>query len=129
MLGLETQQELTMQMSREEFMEKVKEVSPWAGEKIEWTTGGVTGGNCWGDSANQAVSPEDEPEDECIDEVLQAVIPDLTYLEFRKLERAGIWERDTRESYEYYGNYYTYASKKLNLDKLYEALVDITACR
>ena len=91
-----------------------------------WTTGGMSGGNCWGDDANYSVTPEDEPEDEALDKILESVCPNLTFLQYRKLLKASVYDRDTDNQYEYYGNYTTYGTRKLCLDRVYTALKEIT---
>ena len=113
----------------EEFEEAVNRVAPEAGEEVKWTIGGMDGGNCWGDSADQAIGAEDEPEDEDLEMILFDAMPDLTFLEFRKLNRADIYERDKKTQNEYYGNYTIYATRRLKLKELYDALVDISSCR
>jgi hypothetical protein len=115
----------------EEFKEAALEVAPWCENKVEWTTGGRTGGSCWdeGEPTYYGVSTEEEPDDEDLDNILQVVIPDLTYLEYRKLNRADIYERGERTQNEYYGNYYEYSWRQLNLKNLYKALVDISGAR
>ena len=89
----------------------------------EWTTGGMTGGNCWGSDANQSVDADDEPELEGLDRVLEKVAPTLTYLHYRKICKL-LTTRDHTE-YEYYGNYYHKRTKMLDARQLYDMLVEL----
>lgn len=85
-----------------------------------WTSGGMCGGNCWGDSANQSVDKEDEEPFDTLDNFLESVIPELTFIEYRKLVDK-IQYSDYTQS-EYYGNYYEYTFKYIKHDDLIEFL-------
>lgn len=92
--------------------------------ETSWVTGGVTGGSCYdeGSSRHYGREAEDEPEDEYLDVLLEEVCPDLTFLQYRALLKAGLYSyRDSSEN-EYYGNYTDYRNRKTNLDVLYETL-------
>jgi hypothetical protein len=110
----------------ESFREHVLATYPQVQYPTRWTTGGMCGGSCWNDEgANEYVEPEEEPEDETLAEILEDVFLDLTFLEGNRLMKSGIEVRTTGEDREYYGNYTTYAQKKIDIDALYEALVEI----
>jgi len=89
---------------------------------VTWTTGGLTGGNCWGGSANEPVEAEPEPELTVLDDILLDVFPSLTFMQFRVLMREDIVKVTTGTDSEYYGNYYRYSKKELDVDALYRAL-------
>lgn len=104
-------------MTKEEFLEKYERRN----YAIEWTTGGMTGGNCWGDSANSSVESDPEPDFDVLDDILMEIAPNITLKEFRMIMRApNLIEHNTWEDYEYYGNYYSKASKKANLEVLWD---------
>jgi hypothetical protein len=91
---------------------------------VKWSTGGAEGGNCWGDEAHY-VSGEEEPEDEFITELLEKAAPSITFLQFRRLLKPGLYETRTSCEHEYYGNYTDYSHRKLKLNVLYERLKDL----
>jgi hypothetical protein len=90
-----------------------------------WTIGGTTGGNCWGGEANQSVTPDDEPDDVALDAILEKVCPSLTFLQYRKLMRAGLYEISDEYLREYYGNSTEERTRTLKLDVLYNTLKEI----
>jgi hypothetical protein len=92
-----------------------------------WTTGGMSGGSCWGDDANYPVDAEPEPDDTTVDTILERVAPSLTFLQYRKLMRADLYERTNGVQNEYYGNYTTWTRRTLKLRTFYAALREITA--
>lgn len=97
----------------------------------QWTTGGRTGGSCWDDGNPTYYSrdAEDEPDEEVLDEIIDDAFPDLTFREYRKLQKAGVYDVRNHSESEYYGNYTDYKVRTLDLSKLYKALHDIKAER
>jgi hypothetical protein len=93
--------------------------------KVEWTTGGMSGGNCWGGEPDHPVTAEEEPDDVLLEEILEIVLPDLRFLEYKKLIRADVYAYTEDSRWEYYGNYTEYKTRTLKLDKLYSALVEL----
>lgn len=91
----------------------------------EWTTGGVTGGSCWGGVADQPVSGEEEPEDTFLEEILELLVPNLTYLQYRKLVKANLYDKYDAGYTDYYGNYTTREGRRLSIERLYNTLVEI----
>lgn len=92
---------------------------------IEWTTGGVSGGSCWDSSNPQPyTSSETEPHFEELDDLLQELRPNLTFLEFRRLESKCIHSY-TYSVTEYYGNSTNYAIKFVVLDELKEFIAGL----
>lgn len=68
-----------------------------------YESGGVSGGSCW-DSSNPQPYTEERPKDhmEVLDIVLKTVAPDISYLQYREIEKLI---HDNRKSeWEYYGN-------------------------
>lgn len=84
---------------------------------VEWRTGGVTGGNCWGDHADRAVESEREPEFEGLDEILAKLCPQISFLQYKVLCKNVVKYSEKQES-EYYGNYYDYSVKSVDLAEL-----------
>ena len=118
-------------MEKPEFKEKVGEILGKAILKdnkiyIEWSTGGMQGGNCWNDDeARPYASSESEPEFKDLDDVLTAVCPDIKFLQYKTI--SSLIKHDSRTEQEYYGNCTDYSSKSINLDELYDQLVKMGA--
>lgn len=129
-----------MTMSREEFDSHVLTVFSaaldWRGEnhitwlhgnkhhyKVEWITGGRTGGNCWGDSANYPVDPEPEPDLPLLDELFELICPDMRIKDYKQILAEVVCTSDHSE-YEYYGNYTTRGTKTVWFNQLYKVLCD-----
>lgn len=94
---------------------------------VSWTIGGQYGRSCWGGELDRTQSAEPEPEDSALVEILEAVAPNLTFVQGRRLLATdSLYERSTDRSLDYYGNYTDYARKTLDLDVLYRALREIT---
>lgn len=95
---------------------------------VEWCVGGVTGGSCWdtgeGPDPHHSVSSEPEPAFEYLDTILESMYPEITFLQYRILERKCVSTKDRHQS-EYYGNYYEYRQKILDLRKLHEFLSEL----
>lgn len=105
-------------MTKDEFIAKYE--NRWD-LSVEWTTGGMSGGNCYGDSPNYGVEADEEPDLEILDEILLETSPTTTFMEYRLITKdRDVIERRTWEDREYYGNYYAKASKKLNLEALWK---------
>jgi hypothetical protein len=96
--------------------------------KESWLTGGQCGGSCWdtGDEdPHESVSAVKEPELVDLFTVLEAFVPELSFLKARKL--MDLIKYDAYTKSEYYGNYYTYGVKYVDLKELYEALNEMGA--
>lgn len=80
----------------------------------EWSTGGMSGGNCWDDSGPRGYS-SDEPEPEFteLDLILEKCIPNITYLQYKKLATKIDFSSYTKD--EYYGNCVNYSVKTIRL--------------
>lgn len=96
-----------------------------------WCIGGQSGGSCYdeGEPSYYAIETDPEPEDEYLDKILEDAFPLLSFLEYKKLLRAEIYERTEKHNNEYYGNYSVYAKRLLKVDVLFKALVDVASCR
>ena len=87
--------------------------------EVSWTSGGLSGGSCWGTAADQPVRAEAEPDLEDLDKLLEALKPDLTFLQYKALVKELVLTTEHTET-EYYGNYYEKKTKSVNLKSLYE---------
>lgn len=93
--------------------------------EIEWTTGGRTGGSCWdtGDrDPHYAIEGEPEPEFEDLDRLLEALTPNMTFLQYKKIRRDMVVV-NSRSRNDYYGNYTNMATKTVDLRQLYTYLL------
>ena len=93
---------------------------------LSWTTGGIAGGNCWSEGGHYSIESEPEPEFDCLDEIFEDVYPSLTFLQYRRLMKAGIETVEDNSYSEYYGNYHSGKKKTLDLEKLYGALAALS---
>ena len=68
-----------------------------------YETGGYSGGSCWDDSDPRPYS-KDTPKDKMkvLDLVLKEIKPDITFLQFREIEK--LIKTNSETEYEYYGN-------------------------
>jgi len=85
-------------------------------------TGGVSGGSCWDDSDPQSyyIGINERPNFEILDLVLSELMPTITYLQFKEIEKL-IHTNDETE-YEYYGNSTDYEIKYVILSELIKKL-------
>ena len=90
---------------------------------ISWTTGGECGGSCWdtGEHKHRPLTAEPEPEFEDLDKILEAVCPNMSFLQYKRICSQCI-EFDTDTRNEYYGNYTCIGIKRILLPKLFEVL-------
>lgn len=94
--------------------------------KVEWTSGGMTGGSCWdtGEEDNhRPIDPDPEPEFEDLNKVLEALCPNISFLQYKKLSNSLI-KHDEYQDYEYYANYYNKSVKFVVLPELEQYLKD-----
>lgn len=67
-----------------------------------YTTGGYQGGSCWGDEATYHTEQEPANKFKVLDIILEELMPNITYLQYRKIEQLIHTNEETH--YEYYGN-------------------------
>lgn len=84
-------------------------------------TGGYGGGNCWGDEAQSYSAIDPIPNWVALDKVLEILKPNITYLEYKKIEYMLIKSNEESE-YEYYGNCTDYFIRWIVLSDLYKLL-------
>ena len=87
----------------------------------EWSGGG-TWANCWG---NEGAIYEDNPKEfEKLDKLLEKIAPNITYLQYKKIENACLSIEETEE-YDYYGGCEKKLRWKCDLKKLYDLLKEM----
>lgn len=91
--------------------------------QIRWVVGGKTGGSCYGDEPDMRVSAEPEPPFQELDEILLKTSPSISFLVYQSMCRDLI-EVINSEDGDYYGNSYSYVTKRVNLKKLFTYLQD-----
>lgn len=81
-----------------------------------YSTGGMSGGNCWGDEPYY--QSEEIPEDhfKVLDLVLEKLMPNITYLQYKKLTKLIHNNSESRD--EYYGNSTDWAVEYIILSEL-----------
>lgn len=87
---------------------------------VSWSMGG-TSGNCWNnniDTCEPEMEPEDGPE---FDAILEALTPELTFMQFRGIQRE-VFKRTQKTQGDYYGGSVTEGHKGFLIKDLYEAL-------
>lgn len=89
--------------------------------RVEWVSGGMTGGSCWDTSNHYPRSPEAEP-DFPLDDLLLVICPNISFLVYRKLLKEMNIETGERTEYEYYGNSVIRSYKQVQLSEVYKFL-------
>lgn len=87
----------------------------------DWSGGG-TWGNCWGEEGSISA---DEPNNfDELDNLLQKICPNITYLQYKKIEKECV---DIEESYEhdYYGGTEQRNRWRCDMEKLYQLLKEM----
>jgi hypothetical protein len=89
----------------------------------KWITGGASGGNCWGDDATPIYFSEKENPLTDLNKLLSELTPNISFLKYKTIEPL-IKIHNWHES-EYYGNYYDYAVKYIDLADLFKEIQDL----
>ncbi len=89
----------------------------------KWTTGGASGGNCYGDDAKTIYFAEKEKPLTDLDKLLGQLMPSISYLRYKNVE--SLIEIHNWHESEYYGNYYDYAVKYIDLVDLFKEIQDL----
>ena len=84
---------------------------------MRWITGGVTGGSCWGGELRH-YEGDPEPDFVALELVLNELKPNLTFLQYRKIERELIHTNEEGDRTDYYGNRDDYMVKYVILPEL-----------
>lgn len=84
------------------------------------STGGRKGGNCWGGKPYRYEN-EEIPEFKVLDILLKEVYPEISYIQFKKIEK--IIHTNDETEHEYYGNSTDYEIRYIILSEL-EKLID-----
>lgn len=92
-----------------------------------FSVGGVSGGSCWETSNPQPYRDDSERPNvfAALDNVLENVCPQITFLQYRKIE--PLIQKFEATEYEYYDNRTDYEVWVVNLRSLYDKLLEIGA--
>lgn len=85
-----------------------------------WSIGGVSGGSCWDSSNPQPYEGDEEPDFVVLDKALMKIVPNLSFLHYKEIERMII-STETSE-YHYYGNRDEWGVAYIPLPLLYQKL-------
>jgi hypothetical protein len=90
--------------------------------KVKWVVGGTTGRSCWGGEfkSKPIDELEDEPDFDKLDAILELFCPNITYLQYKKLTNELVKYSEYNDGGDWYGNYYEYKVKTVNLKELFE---------
>lgn len=88
---------------------------------VDWPIGGAEGGNCWGGVAERYTNDEPPAELQVLDKILEAVCPNITFLQYKNLCSEVVNEGWFTRN-EYYGNYTEYGVKYCLFSELYAKL-------
>lgn len=86
-----------------------------------WSAGG-TWGNCWGDEGT--ISPDKPLNFEELDELFEKICPNITYLQYKKIQQECV-EIDEYTEHDYYGGVEHLQRWRCDLEKLYEMLKEM----
>lgn len=86
-----------------------------------YETGGYQGGSCWGTDAEPYCTDEPEDKFEVLDFVLEVLMPNITYLQYKKIMNKLVHDNYESE-YEYYGNSTDWKIEYIVLSELEELL-------
>lgn len=85
-----------------------------------WSNGG-SWGNCWGDEGT--ISPDEPKEFDILDDILQEVFPEITYLQYKELNKKYIEIEEWSEN-DYYGGTEYHSRWRIKVKDLYNFLVE-----
>ena len=88
--------------------------------------GGKRGGSCWGGTPSAYINADGASSarrnfDASLDNVIEAVAPNITYIQYRQIVNSLLIQKEHTES-EYYGNYSSYIVYLIDAEKLYDKL-------
>ena len=83
-------------------------------------TGGMRGGSCWGTKPDYYESDEENEDFVALDLTLEKLMPDITYLKYKKISKLIHTNKETH--HEYYGNSTDYKVEYIILSELEEFL-------
>lgn len=122
-----------LKMEFEEFYKKIEEIvshfpSRYTDEEDRFAVegpcivqvhlhDGADGGDCWGSDATRWVNENPPQSFLPLDEILRFFKPEISYLDYRKIEQ--MIEVDRSSENDYYGNYNNFKLFKLDIRKLY----------
>ena len=107
----------------EKFFIKGNSATPRFDFIIEhWEIGGVSGGSCWeaSDPQEYKTSNRNPKTFKDLDAILTLICPEITYLQYKKVEPLIAYDYAT--NYEYYGNRTDYSYRYVDVLQLYNLL-------
>lgn len=93
-------------------------------------TGGAGGGNCWNDDEPEAFTEHFTLPNitHILSDIMIYFYDNISFKEYRK-HFADIWLNGRIVRYQYYGNYDTYESVYIMVDRLYAGLIELDIAR
>tara|TARA_R110000850_G_scaffold65151_2_gene145971 strand:- start:1257 stop:1664 length:408 start_codon:yes stop_codon:yes gene_type:complete len=88
---------------------------------MRWISGGVSGGSCW-ETSNPEPFENNDPSFKVLDLVLKQLYPEISYLDFKKIEDLIKSNENIETKWEYYGNSTEYSIKFIILGDLIKYL-------
>lgn len=85
-----------------------------------YKTGGYHGGSCWGDKPEGYTEEPPANRFKVLDLVLEKLKPNITYLQYKKID--NLIHNNSETQYEYYGNSTDYKVEYIILSELEELL-------
>ena len=87
---------------------------------MRYEKGGVWGGSCYDESSPKPYTVDEIPKFKCLDLVLKELMPSLTYLQFKEVEKLVNYSEET--DWEYYGNCTEFGVNYIELSSLINKL-------
>lgn len=84
---------------------------------LRWSAGGLTGGSYHEDSCLRPFEGEPKPNFEALDQVLKILKPNISYLDYKKVEKL-IEDNEYDDDSDYYGNCENYYINYIILSRL-----------
>ena len=86
---------------------------------MRWDDSGYSGGSCW-DTSDPQPYKNDKPEFKVLDIVLEEIAPNISYINYKKIE--SLIQSNEYTTWEYYGNSTTYGIQYIKVAELEELL-------
>lgn len=83
--------------------------------------GGSSGAGCWDDTPSLPYRDNDVKPSDMLECILERVAPDISFLEYRRLQQL-VTEHEEDRYHDYYGNYSTYRITRISVSELVGAL-------
>ncbi len=87
---------------------------------MRYETGGYSGGSCWDNSDPTPYYNNEVPDFEVLDVALKYLMPNISYLQYKQVEKLILTNEDSKN--EYYGNSTDYKTKYIIVKELEDLL-------